>query len=74
MGLNKDKPKETTLEIYQQCFEDEFIAATELYFTAESSQFIESNSVADYMKKAQQRASLYAPLILGRSRRAWQKK
>ena len=57
MGLNKDKPKETTLEIYQQCFEDEFIAATELYFTAESSQFIESNSVADYMKKAQQRAS-----------------
>lgn len=51
LGLNKEKPKETTLEIYQQCFEDEFIAATELYYTAESSTFIEANSVADYMKK-----------------------
>lgn len=51
LGLNKEKPKETTLEIYQQCFEDEFIAATELYYTSESSTFIEANSVADYMKK-----------------------
>lgn len=55
LGLNKDKPKETTLEIYQQCFEDDFIAATELYYTSESSQFIEANSVADYMKKVEMR-------------------
>lgn len=55
LGLNKEKPKETTLEIYQQCFEDEFIAATELYYTSESSTFIEANSVADYMKKVETR-------------------
>ncbi len=51
LGLNKEKPKETTLEIYQQCFEEEFIVATEVHYTAESSQFIVANSVADYMKK-----------------------
>jgi cullin 1 len=55
LGLNKEKPKDTTLEIYQQAFEDEFLLATEVYYTAESSNFIENNSVADYMKKVETR-------------------
>lgn len=51
LGLNKEKPKETTLQVYKENFEDEFLAATETYYTSESSQFIAVNSVADYMKK-----------------------
>jgi cullin 1 len=55
LGLNKEKPKETTLQVYKEFFEDEFLAATEVYYTAESTQFIAVNSVADYMKKVETR-------------------
>lgn len=55
LGLNKEKPKETTLDIYRQHFEDDFLLATEVYYTAESTQFIATNSVAEYMKKVEQR-------------------
>lgn len=55
LGLNKEKPKETTLQVYKEFFEEEFLAATEVYYTAESSQFIAVNSVADYMKKVETR-------------------
>ncbi|KAL6068140.1 Cullin 1 [Balamuthia mandrillaris] len=55
LGLNKEKPKETTLEIYKEHFEDDFIHATEVYYTAESTQFIATNSVAEYMKKVELR-------------------
>jgi len=51
LGLNKEKPRENTLEVYKQDFEDQFLAATEVYYTAESTQFISTNSVSDYMKK-----------------------
>jgi len=55
LGLNKEKPKENTLEIYRQHFEDDFITATEVYYTAESTHFIATNSVAEYMKKVETR-------------------
>ncbi len=55
LGLNKEKPKENTLEIYRQFFEDDFITATEVYYTAESTHFIATNSVAEYMKKVETR-------------------
>lgn len=55
LGLNKEKPKETTLQVYKENFEDEFLAATEGYYNSESSQFIAVNSVADYMKKVETR-------------------
>eukprot|EP01113_Clastostelium_recurvatum_P019149 TRINITY_DN225_c0_g1_i1.p1 TRINITY_DN225_c0_g1~~TRINITY_DN225_c0_g1_i1.p1 ORF type:complete len:771 (+),score=282.14 TRINITY_DN225_c0_g1_i1:104-2416(+) len=55
LGLNKEKPKETTLQVYKEFFEDDFLAATETYYTAEASQFISVNSVADYMKKVEVR-------------------
>lgn len=53
--MNKDKPKETTLDVYKANFEDEFLVATEVFYTAESSQFIAVNTVADYMKKVETR-------------------
>jgi cullin 1 len=55
LGLNKEKPKETTLEVYKKDFEEPFLMATELYYTAESSHFISINTVSDYMKKVEQR-------------------
>jgi cullin 1 len=55
LGLNKEKPKETTLDIYRQHFEDDFLLATEVYYTAESTHFIATNSVAEYMKKVELR-------------------
>lgn len=51
LGLNKDKPKETILDVYKSGFEEEFFVATELYYSAESANFINVNTVADYMKK-----------------------
>lgn len=55
LGLNKEKPKEHTLEVYRRDFEEMFLTSTEVYYTAESSQFISSNSVSDYMKKVEVR-------------------
>lgn len=55
LGLNKDKPKETTLDVYKESFEEEFLAATEVFYTSESTQFIAVNTVADYMKKVETR-------------------
>jgi len=55
LGLNKEKPKETTLDVYKESFEEEFLNQTEVFYTAESSQFIAMNTVADYMKKVETR-------------------
>jgi len=54
LGLTKDKPEETNLRIYQT-FEGEFLARTEIFFTQESSHFIETNSISDYMRKVETR-------------------
>jgi len=55
LGLNKDKPKEATLQVYKEYFEEKFFQATETYYTIESAQFIATNSVAEYMKKVETR-------------------
>eukprot|EP01089_Gocevia_fonbrunei_P002144 TRINITY_DN12137_c0_g1_i1.p1 TRINITY_DN12137_c0_g1~~TRINITY_DN12137_c0_g1_i1.p1 ORF type:complete len:763 (-),score=161.61 TRINITY_DN12137_c0_g1_i1:105-2393(-) len=55
LGLSKEKPKEKTLDIYKADFEEDFLLATEVYYTAESTHFIDTNSVAEYMKKVEQR-------------------
>jgi len=55
LGINKEKPKEQTLTVYKTNFEEEFLKATEAYYTAESSAFVSSNSIADYMKKVEAR-------------------
>lgn len=55
LGLNKEKPKEGSLDVYKKDLEEQFLANTETYYTTESSQFISMNSVSDYMKKVEQR-------------------
>jgi len=57
LGLNKEKPKENTLEVYKNDFETEFLKATEQYYTAEAVHFINSNTISDYMKKVDTRLS-----------------
>ena len=41
--------------MYQEQFEKPFLKATEEYYMRESSFFISQNTIADYMKKMQQR-------------------
>jgi len=55
LGLNKEKPKETTLDVYKECFEEDFLTSTEVFYTTESTHFIATNTVADYMKKVEVR-------------------
>lgn len=55
LGLNKDKPKETTLEVYKRDFEDTFLQSTDVFYTAESTQFIAVNTISDYMRKVDMR-------------------
>lgn len=43
------------LDFYRNEFESAFLGATDLYYTAESSQFIATNQVADYMRKVDTR-------------------
>jgi len=55
LGLNKDKPRETILDVYKSAFEEDFFKATETYYQMESANFINVNTVADYMKKVETR-------------------
>lgn len=55
LGLNKERPKENTLDVYNSAFCTDFLNATETYYLAESTQFISMNTVADYMKKVEVR-------------------
>jgi len=55
LGINKDKIREKTLDIYKTNFEEDFINDTELYYTTESTHFIDTNPVSEYMKKVEQR-------------------
>ena len=45
----------TSLEVYKANFEAPFIVATEKYYTAESDAFLQSNTVSDYLKMAEER-------------------
>jgi len=55
LGITRDKPEETSLLIYKNAFEEELILQTDLYYAQESSQFVITNSVVDYMKKVETR-------------------
>ncbi|KAI9205908.1 Cullin [Polychytrium aggregatum] len=55
LGLDHRDSSKSTLDIYKARFQDQFIAATEAYYKAESDQFIAHNSVPDYMKKVETR-------------------
>ncbi|KAK9475343.1 Cullin [Dipodascopsis tothii] len=55
LGLDEHDSKKVSLAVYKMYFEGPFIAATEVYYKAESKQFVAENSVVEYMKKAEVR-------------------
>eukprot|EP01110_Echinostelium_bisporum_P003408 TRINITY_DN1830_c3_g1_i1.p1 TRINITY_DN1830_c3_g1~~TRINITY_DN1830_c3_g1_i1.p1 ORF type:complete len:756 (-),score=264.43 TRINITY_DN1830_c3_g1_i1:123-2390(-) len=55
LGLNMENPKEFTLDTYKEHFENEFLDATEVYYTIEASSFIPQNGVCEYMKRVEMR-------------------
>lgn len=57
LGLDETDANKQNLEVYRDAFEKPFLAATELFYQAESQRFIGDNSVTEYMKKAEMRLS-----------------
>ncbi|KAM0789674.1 hypothetical protein ACM66B_006536 [Microbotryomycetes sp. NB124-2] len=55
LGLDEADTNRQNLEVYRDAFEKPFLAATEIFYKAESEQFIAVNSVTEYMKKAEAR-------------------
>jgi cullin 1 len=55
LGLDEQDTNKASLEVYKGDFEGPFIIATEKYYTAESEAFLRSNTVSDYLKKAEER-------------------
>lgn len=55
MGLDETDTNRQNLDVYREAFEKPFLAATEVYYKAESQQFIGDNSVTEYMRKAETR-------------------
>lgn len=58
LGINDSETKqnkEPTLKIYQEYFEAKFISDTENFYTRESSEFLRSNPITEFMKKVEQR-------------------
>jgi cullin 1 len=51
LGLNRERPKEVTLDVYKEDFEVACLEATQAYYTQESGLFIAENSISDYLKK-----------------------
>jgi cullin 1 len=55
LGSHKENPKMSNLEIYTTTFEKAFIAATDVYYTVESTSYLHENGVSEYLKKAEKR-------------------
>jgi len=57
LGLNEEEPnvKGQSLTIYKESFEKTFLEETKCFYIKESDQFLHSNTVTEYMKKAEQR-------------------
>lgn len=55
LGLDEADAQRQNLDTYRKHFQTQFLEATDTYYRAESSAFVGSNSVADYMKKAEAR-------------------
>ena len=55
LGLDEADTNRQNLEVYREAFEKPFLAATEVFYKAESEQYIGDNSITEYMKKAETR-------------------
>jgi len=55
MGLNKDNPKQPTLDVYKEHFQVPFLQATEVYYTGESARVLHEAGVPFYMRKVETR-------------------
>lgn len=55
LGLDESDAQRSNLDVYNESFQEHFIAATQAYYKAESAEFVANNSVSDYMKKAEDR-------------------
>jgi cullin 1 len=53
--LDEADVQRQVLSVYQEYFQSHFLIATEKYYRAESAAYVQNNSVADYMKKAEAR-------------------
>ncbi|KAI8880991.1 Cullin-domain-containing protein [Backusella circina FSU 941] len=55
LGLDHNDSSKSSLDVYKDYFEKDFLEATEVYYRTESEKFISENSIPDYMKKAEMR-------------------
>ncbi|WVQ73430.1 hypothetical protein IAR50_003002 [Cryptococcus sp. DSM 104548] len=55
LGLDDADAQRVNLTEYNKHFEQQFLTATDSYYRAESAAYVASNSVSDYMKKAETR-------------------
>ncbi|KAH9851581.1 Cullin-domain-containing protein [Lenzites betulinus] len=55
LGLDETDINKVSYEVYREHLEAPFLDATEKYYRQESEKFLAENSVADYLKKAEER-------------------
>ncbi|KAH6912520.1 Cullin-1 [Coprinopsis sp. MPI-PUGE-AT-0042] len=55
LGLDEGDTNKECLDVYREHFEMPFLDSTEIYYKHESEGFLASNSVSDYLKKAEER-------------------
>lgn len=55
LGLDDTDTNKACLDIYKEHFEISFIDATEKYYKQESESFLLTNTISDYLKKAEER-------------------
>ncbi|KAI0669208.1 Cullin-domain-containing protein [Trametes maxima] len=55
LGLDESDINKVSYEVYREHLEAPFLEATEKYYRQESEKFLAENSVADYLKKAEER-------------------
>ena len=55
LGLDEADTQRQVLDVYKDAFQAPFLKSTIAYYSAESHDFVQKNSISDYMKKAEAR-------------------